>query len=217
MLVPESPHGQGEACAFLRQALVYRPRQRSPQVRMLRFQPHEPPFLLWAGKARRSMFRQLEIPGKMLTAERRHFTGFSQPLKTEETDRLQQAIATGVLVEMDQGFVHQLQQVLQDRFRREGFLSVLAEIHASTDAFRRLKLAFPGKDAEPPQDDSLWHGHQRRTPIDHDLGGLRTGEGGAITSSQEPEALVQPRRKECYLHSPYSSRGQFERQGNAIE
>ncbi len=47
--------------------------------------------------------------------------------------------------------------------------------------------------------------------------GLLTGEGGAITSSQEPEALIQPRRKECYLHSPYSSRGQFERQGNAIE
>src|SRR6266496_2528004 len=130
----------------------------------------------------------------MLRAERRRFARFRQLLKRKDADGLQQAILTGVLIEVDQGLVYQLQQMTQDGFRRERFRSVLAEIRSGTDAFRCLKLERSHKDAQSPQNNLLWFGQEAITPIDHGMQGLLAGKGGAVTSRQQLEALVQPFR-----------------------
>src|SRR5438874_331406 len=101
-----------------------------------------------------------------------HFPGFNQPLKTEEMDRLQQTIAVGILIELNEGLVHQLQEVIEDGFRRDAFSSVLVEIGSKTDAFRCLKRKISDKDAKSPQDDLLWSRQKAVAPIDGGVQGL---------------------------------------------
>ena len=123
------------------------------------------------------------------------------------SDRFQQAVAPGV--------GHHQRLINQLRHRLKHGVAVEAAVRANRGDSLEGEAA--GKHGQPPEDDSLSLGKELVTPVHGRSQGSQSGGGGAATSGEQGEALLQVLKDFIERHERNAGRGQLNREGDEIK
>jgi hypothetical protein len=126
-------------------------------------------------------------------------------------DRLQQPVACPpvLLVDLNQGRVHQSGKQAEHIPRRNS--------PARADDLRGLQAPATDEHRQPSEDDLLRWREQPVTPVERGLHRLLATRRCPTAADQQPECVIQPLQNLVDPERTHPRRGQFDRQGQALE
>ena len=153
--------------------------------------------------------RQVQAPGKVAATDVAELARRFRPVEDVLADRLQQPVAAGGVVELDEALVDETGQDVQHAVR--------IEVVVGAHRFGGVEAEPADERPEPAQHRLFSLVEQVVAPVDRGGQGALAGQRGAGPAGEHPEALVELDGETFDRQGAHPGGGQLEGQGDAVE